>query len=133
MVIVNVFPKFQTIKNFVRPLCKKRRFGGRFESQHVKVSQKFAKSASDRFYQVSPPFQEKLISKMSPILLGEIIGMFLNKLTAEGKYHVQYSEKLQLSIEMQFKKRKMKNEKLFLNFLFHLWNLHQISNILKKN
>ena len=33
----------------------------------------------------------------------------------------------------QFKCNYLKNQKLFLNFLFDLWNLHQILNILKKN
>ena len=31
-----------------------------------------------------------------------------------------------------FKCKYLKNETLFLNFLFHFWNLHQILNILKK-
>ena len=39
IVIANVFPELKTVKNFVRPLCKKRCFGTCFESQHVKVSQ----------------------------------------------------------------------------------------------
>ena len=32
MIIANVFPKLQTVKNFVTPLCKKRRFGTRLDS-----------------------------------------------------------------------------------------------------
>ena len=44
MVIANVFPKLQSVKNFVRPLCKKRRFRTRFDTQHDKVSQILAKS-----------------------------------------------------------------------------------------
>ena len=32
MVIANVFPKLQTVKNFVTALWKKRRFGGRLDS-----------------------------------------------------------------------------------------------------
>ena len=43
MVTADVFRKLQTVKNLVRPLCKKRRFGTRFDSQHVKVSQKLPK------------------------------------------------------------------------------------------
>ena len=46
MVIANVFPKLQTVKNFVRLLRKKRRFRTSFDSQHVKVSKTLAKSAS---------------------------------------------------------------------------------------
>ena len=44
MVIGNVFPKLQTVKNFVRPFCKKRRFGTWPSSQDVKVCQALAKS-----------------------------------------------------------------------------------------
>ena len=38
---------------------------------------------------------------MSPLVLGEILGVFLNTLTAEGKYPVQDWENLPLPIEMQ--------------------------------
>ena len=38
MVIANAFPKLQTVKNFVRPFSKKRRFGTPFDIQHLKVS-----------------------------------------------------------------------------------------------
>ena len=38
IVTTNVFPKLQTVKNFVRPLSKKCRFGARFDIEHVKVS-----------------------------------------------------------------------------------------------
>ena len=34
----NVFPKLQTVKILIRPLCKKRRFKKRFDSQHMEVS-----------------------------------------------------------------------------------------------
>ena len=44
MVIANVFPKLQTVKIFVRPLCEKLCFGTRFDSQHIKMSQKLPKS-----------------------------------------------------------------------------------------
>ena len=52
MVIANVFPKLQTVKNFFTPLCKKRRFGTRLDSPSVKVSQILAKSPWERFYHV---------------------------------------------------------------------------------
>ena len=37
---------------------------------------------------------------MSPVLLGEILGMFLNPLIAEGKYPIEDWEKVQLPIQM---------------------------------
>ena len=44
IVIVNVFPKLQTVKILVRALSKNRRFRARFDSHHVKASQMLAKS-----------------------------------------------------------------------------------------
>ena len=43
MVIATVLPKLQTLKDFVRPLSKKRSFGTRLDSRHVKVSRTLAK------------------------------------------------------------------------------------------
>ena len=38
MVIANMFPNFETVKNFFTPLYKKWSFGTRLDSGHVKVS-----------------------------------------------------------------------------------------------
>ena len=45
IVIANLFPELQTVKDLFRPLSKKHRLGTSFESQHVKLSQTLAKSA----------------------------------------------------------------------------------------
>ena len=66
---------------------------------------------------------------MSPLVLGETLGVFVNTLTADEKYPVQECENLQLPIQLQLSQ----NEKLCLNFLFHFWNVHQTLNVLKKN
>ena len=50
IVLANVFPKLQTVKNLVRLLSKKRRFTTRFDSQHVKGSQMLAKSPWQHIY-----------------------------------------------------------------------------------
>ena len=42
--IANVFPKLQNVKILVRALSKNHRFRKHFDSQHVKVSQIYAKS-----------------------------------------------------------------------------------------
>ena len=99
MITANVFPKFQTVKHFVRPLCKKRRFGTGFDSQDVKVTRMLAKSPWGHFYHVFSSFWEKLIWKMSPLVLGKILGVFVNTLTADGKYPVQDCENLKLPIQ----------------------------------
>ena len=52
MVLANVFSKLWAVKNFVTPLCKKRRFEMRLDSPHVKVSRVLAKSRPECFHQV---------------------------------------------------------------------------------
>ena len=52
MVLANVFPKLQTVKSFVTPLCRKQRFGTRLDSRHVKVSRTLAKSPRESLYHV---------------------------------------------------------------------------------
>ena len=73
-------------------------------------------------------FSGKLICKMSPIVLDEILGVFLNTLTADGMYPLRIDRKCNSQVKWTY----LKNQKLFLDFLFHFWNLHQMLNILKK-
>ena len=54
--------------------------------------------------------------------------VFVNTMTADDKYHVHYHGNLLLLIQMQL----FKKQKIFLDFLFDLWKLHEILNILKK-
>ena len=128
IVIANVFPKLQTVKIFVTKLDKEPRFRTGFGRQHVEASQILAKSPWERFYHVPLSFSEKLIWKMSPLLLCEILGVFVNKLTPDGKYPIEDCENLQVTIQMHISEK----GNIFLGFLFHLINLHQILNILKK-
>ena len=82
----------------------------------------------ETFWSCFPSLSGKLIWRMSPLVLGEILGVFLNTLTSDGKYHVHGCKNLQLKISMQLSEK----QKHFLKFLFHFWNLYQILNILKK-
>ena len=45
IVIATLFPKIQTVKDLVRPLFKKDRFGYSFDNEHVKESKTLVKSA----------------------------------------------------------------------------------------
>ena len=42
----------------------------------------------------------KFIPKVPSLVLGEILGVFINTLTADGKYPVQDCENLQVPIQM---------------------------------
>ena len=65
---------------------------------------------------------------MCPLILGQIVGVFANTLTADGKHPIEDWENFLLPVQMQLSD----NWKFFLNFLFHFWNLHNILNVLKK-
>ena len=98
IVIANVVPKLQTVKNLVRPLYKKVQFRTCFYSQHVKAFQIMAKSPCEFFYPLFLSFSGKLIWKLSPLVLGEIFGVFVNTSTSDDKYPVQDCKNLPLPI-----------------------------------
>ena len=101
IVIANVLPELQTVKDLVRPLSKKRHFRTSFNIQHVKVSQTLVKYAWQNFYHIfSSPWGE-IISKISQILKLEITGVFVNTLTAAYKDPVPDCENLQFLIKME--------------------------------
>ena len=54
---------------------------------------------------------------MSPLVLGEILGIFVNTLTADGKYPVPCSENLQLPIQMQLSEKQKTFSEFFVPFL----------------
>ena len=103
--IANVFPKLQTVKILLRALSKKRRFRTRFDSQHVKVSQILVKSPWGRFCHVFSSFSGKLILEISPLVLGEVLVVFVNTLTVDSRYPVQDCENLQLPIQRQLSEK----------------------------
>ena len=50
-------------------------------------------------------------------MLGEILGVFVNTLTADGKYPVQGCENLQLPIQMQLSEKRKTFSEFFVPFL----------------
>ena len=54
---------------------------------------------------------------MSPLMLGEILGLFVNTLTALGKYPVQGCESFQHLIQIQLSEKPNSFSKLFVPFL----------------
>ena len=92
IVTANVFQKLQNVQHLLSSLSKKRRFRTRFDSQHVKAFQILVISPWECFYHVFPSFSGKLIWKMSPLVLHEILRVFVNRLTADDKYPDQDCE-----------------------------------------
>ena len=54
---------------------------------------------------------------MSPLVLGEMLGMFLNTLTDDGMYPVQGCENLQLPIQMQLSDKQNNFSQFFVPFV----------------
>ena len=117
IVIGNVFAKLQTLKIFVRKLSQEHRFRTGFGIQQVKESQLLAKSPRERFYHVLLSFSWKLISSMSPLVLGDILRVFVKTLTGDGMYPVQCCENLQLPIQMQLSDEQNNFSQFFVPFL----------------
>ena len=105
VIIANVFAKLETLKDFVRALSKKPRFRTRSDSQHVKALQMRRKSPCKRFYQVFPSFSGMLIWKISPLVLVEILRVFVSRLTADDQYPIEHCGNMQVPIQMQFSKK----------------------------
>ena len=108
IVQANVIPKLRTVKNMIKPLSKKDLFRTSFDSQHVKGSQTLVKFVWKHFYQFFQSLWGEIIWKISPLLICEILGMFVYTLTASEKYLVGDCESLPLWIQMKWSgKRKI--------------------------
>ena len=127
IVIANVYQKLQTVKILVRPRSKKRSFRTAFDSQHVKASEILAKSPWECFYHVFSSLSGKLIWKMSPLVLAEILGVFVNTLAADVKYPVQDCENLQLPIQMQLSEKRKPFSEFFVPFPEYQSNLNHFA------
>ena len=94
----------------------------------MRASQMLPKFQWERFYHVFLSFSVKLILKMSSLVLGGILGCLLTHWLLMASIVF----KVVRTCNSQFKCNYLKNDKLFLKFLFHFLNLHQILNISKE-
>ena len=128
IVIANVFPKLTTVQGLVTPLTIQRRLKTSFDNQHVKWYQTLVKSSWEHFYHIFSSLWGEIIWKISPWLKFEIIGFLLT----HGLSITSILFEIVRICCSLFKSSSLKNKNEFVGFLFHLWNLHQISTIFKK-
>ena len=128
IVIANAFPKLATVQVLATPLTIQRRLKTSFNSQHVKRYQTLLKSSWEHFYHIFPSLWGEIIWKISPWFKFEIIGFLLT----HGLSITSILFRIVRICRSLFKSSSLKNKKHFLGVLFHLWHLHQISNIFKK-
>ena len=101
IVIAYVFPKLSTVSGLVTPLTIQRCLKTSFESQHVKLFQKLVKSSLQHFYHIFLSVWGEMTWKISPWLKFEMIGLFVNRWTADYKYPVLDCENLTFPIQIQ--------------------------------
>ena len=128
IVIANVFPKLATVPGLVTPLTIQRRLKTSFDSQHVKRYQTLVKSSWAHFDHIFSSLWGEIISKISPWFKFEIIRFLLT----HGLSISSILFRIVRILRSLFKSSYLKNKKHCLGFLFHLWNLHEISNIFQK-
>ena len=116
-VIATLFPKLQTVKDFVGLLFKKHRFRNSFENQHVKESESLVKSSKEHFHHIFSSLWETLVWKISPLVICEILGLFPNTLTANDKFPVLDFGNLSSPIQMELYLNPTIFSDLFLSFL----------------
>ena len=80
------------------------------------------------FHHIFSSLREKWSYKMSLLMTSEILGIFVNTLTAVEKYSLHNGENLRQPIQMYLSKK----QKCFFKFFALLWNVHQILNSLKR-
>ena len=69
---------------------------------------------------------------MSPLVLGEILGVFAKTLTTDGKYPVKDCKNLQLSIQMQLSEKRKNVSRFFCFFFYFLKATSSFKNFEKK-
>ena len=117
-----LFRKLQTVKDLVRPISKKHRLRTPFDSQHVEGSQTLVKSVWEHFHQIFSSLWEKLIWKISPLVIREILVAFSKALTANDKYPVRDFENLSSRIQMQLYLKAKPFSESFVPFLESISN-----------
>ena len=122
IVIANLLSKLQAVNVSLRPFRKKCSVRTPFDTQHVKESEKRLQSARENFYHIFSSLCKKLIWKISPSVIRQILGVFRNTLTANDKHPLWDCENFHIPIQ---------NEKvssifvLFLEFTSNLENFEK--------
>ena len=93
--------KIETSKNVVRQISKKSQFRRQYHKQHRKQSWPLLKFEQQHLYGIGWSMWKKLSWKKSVLVRCKIVGLFVNIMTADGKYSLLNREKLTQPIKMQ--------------------------------
>ena len=101
ILIPNVFLKLQIVNELVKPLSWKGCFRTSLDSQRVNWCQTLLKYSWNYFYHIFWSLWGEMTWKISPLLKLEILGEFVNTLTADDKYPVRDCENFKFPIQRQ--------------------------------
>ena len=125
--IAEVFPKLRTPKNMVRSMSKKSRFKGSFRKQHGKRLETLLKCQGQLLYHICCSLWRQLSYEKSLLVICKISRLFINILSADGKYSLFNRENLMQPIEMQLSQKEKTFSQFFSAFLKSSLNFEHFS------
>ena len=111
-----VFPKLRTQENLVTSMPKKSRFKGSFKKQHGKCAQTLLKCQGQLLYHIYWSLLRQLSYKKSLLVICKISRLFINTLSADGKYSLLNRDNLRQPIEMQLSQKQKTFSRFFCAF-----------------
>ena len=115
--IADVFPKLRTQKNRVMSMPKKSRFKGSFVKQHGKCAQTLLKCQGQLLYHIYWSLLRQLSYKNSLLVTCKISRLFIDTLSADGKYSLFNRDNLTEPIQMQLSRKEKTFSEFFSSFL----------------
>ena len=113
--IADIFPKLRTQKNLVRSMPKK--YGFSFKKQHGKCAQTLLKCQGQLLYHIYWSLWRQLSYKKSLLVICKISRLFINTLSADGKYSLFNRDNLTQPIQMQLSRKQKNFSEFFYAFL----------------
>ena len=115
--VADVFPKLRTQKNLVRSMPKKSRFKVSFKKQHRQCAWAFLKCEVELLYNIYLSRLRQLSYKKSLLVICKISRLFINTLSADGKYSLLNRDNLTQPIQMQVSRKQKTFSEFFSAFL----------------
>ena len=115
--IPDAYPKLRTQKNLVRSMSKKSRFKGSFKKQPGKCAQTLLKCQGQLISHIYWSLFRQLSYKKSLLVICKISRLFINTLSADGKYSVFNRDNLTQPIQMQLSRKEKTFSEFFDAFL----------------
>ena len=104
--LAQVFPKFLTPQELVSYMSERRYFGIRFGKQRFSGFETLLKSALHHYYWMFPSIWDKLSWKNCFLVRSEILGLFVNILTAEYKVSRRNIKNFQKQLQTQLSQKR---------------------------